>query len=319
LSATVDGKRVRYTGAVGTDASAADVVVERASEAHDGDRDGTGSYPDTGVRREAKQAFVEKVRGDNPFGWGELVITEGDDGFRVRHEDDAGTPPSELVGYEEPHEAEGIARYDDEGGYRPTKSETTLPTGWLFTSLDAEGLAEVIRRFYPASIENSYLDERDELDVTHWDETAARQTGRYAEVDRLGDDAVRRATGSFCSEECSKRREWGVSGDEPASGDGDFPCREPCSLFVAGAKEFLSQEEKDATVEVSRDDAEALLAALDGRRRESTDEAVELSVGDAEALLDALDDDEPRRGDLGEGSNEYRRRYTASKLREVVW
>jgi len=94
LSATVDGKRVRYTGAVGTDASAADVVVERASEAHDGDRDGTGSYPDTGVRREAKQAFVEKVRGDNPFGWGELVITEGDDGFRVRHEDDAGTPPS---------------------------------------------------------------------------------------------------------------------------------------------------------------------------------------------------------------------------------
>ncbi len=321
VSATVDGKRISYTGAVGTDPSVADVVVERASEADEeaGDGDATSSYSDTGVRREAEKAFIEKVGEGEALEWGQLLITRADDGYCVRHVDDSEVSTSELVSYEEPREAEGVSRYDDDGEYRPTKSETTLPTGWIFESIDTDALVEVVRRFYPASIENSYLDEGDELDVTDWDETAERQTGIYAEVDSLDDDAVRRATHALCANGCAKRREWKVADDEEPSNNGDFPCREPCSLFVAGAREFLSQEEKDATVEVSKEDAEALLAALDGLPQEGGEETVELSVGDAEALLDALDEDEPRRGALGEEANEYRRRYTASKLKEVVW
>lgn len=257
--------------------------------------------PDTGVRDEAEEWFVGWVDdAETERSWGELALTTSAGGYDVRHGEDTGVPVEELDAYDEPKEAREIAKFDDDGEYRPMNGETTLPTGWVFPSLDADGLTEVVRYVYPASVENRYLELHDELDVTHWEETGGRQTGIYAKAEDLEGDALRRAADAFCASRCVKRREWEESDEEEidSPAEGDFPCREACSLFVSGAREFVGQEEENEkeTVEIRKGDAEALLEALDA-----------LSEGRV-----------PRRGELGDGGNEYRARYTASKLREVV-
>ncbi len=246
--------------------------------------------PDTGVSADATGWFVGWVEDgervdETPAGtrrpWGELALTAHGSGYDVRHADDTGVPAEELEAYDDPMEAREIARFDDEGGYRPMKGETTLPTGWVFRSLDADALTEVVGQVYPASLENRYLELNDALDVTHWDETSGRQTGIYADVDELTGEPLRCATEAFCASRCVKRREWEASEDEniDSQSEGGFPCREACSLFVVGAREFVEQE------------------------RGETD-------GETDAL-GTPPEEEPRRGELGDPANEYRKRYTA--------
>lgn len=252
--------------------------------------------PDAGVKADAESRFLGWLeRGETadtvPLGtrrsWGQLVITSLGSGYDVRHLDDTGVPFEELERYDVPSEAREIAKFDDGGEYRPMNGETTLRTGWVFPSLDADGLTEVIRRIYPASLENAHLESHGELDVTHWEETAERQTGLYADVDELKGEALRCATEAFCASRCAKRREWQESEDKeiPSETDGDFPCREACSLFVAGAREFVKQER-------------------DG-------------VENHEAMPDELTEEAPRRGELSDPANEYRVRYTSSRREEV--
>lgn len=255
----------------------------------------TTADPDAGVRGDAESWFVgwlEDGEGtdETPAGrrrrWGELALTAHDSGYDVRHTDDTGVPAEELDAHEDPIGARGIAKFDDEGGYRPMNGETTLPTGWVFPTLDADGLTEVVRHIYPASVENRYLEANDALDLTHWDETSERQTGIYADVDELTGEPLRCATEAFCASRCVKRREWEASEDEriDSESEGEFPCREACSLFVVGAREFVNQEKGE------------------------TD-------GEMEAL-GTPPEEEPRRGELGDPANEYRKRYTASRQKE---
>jgi len=245
---------------------------------------------DAGVRADAESWFIGWLEDgeqtdEQPQGarlsWGELALTAHSSGYDVRHTDDTGTPAEELEAYDDPTKAREIAKFDDEGGYRPMNGETTLPTGWVFPSLDADGLTEVVGHIYPASLENRYLELNDALDVTQWDETSERQTGIYADVEELRGEPLRCATEAFCASRCVKRREWEETEDETidSESEGDFPCREACSLFVAGAREFVKQEK-----------------------------------GETEGEMEALETppvEEPRRGELGDPANEYRQRYTA--------
>jgi sirohydrochlorin cobaltochelatase len=107
----------------------------------------------------------------------------------------------------------------------------------------------------------------------------------YADVDELTGDALRRATDAFCVSRCVKRREWEESEDETIESEsgGDFPCREACSLFVSGAREFVKQ------------DAEQ----------------------DEDVKMDVPAEDAPRRGNLADPANEYRVRYTSARRKEV--
>jgi len=226
---------------------------------------------DAGVRADAESWFVgwledgeqtdEQLSGARRS-WGEIALTaHADSEYDVRHTDDTGVPAEELEAYDDPTKAREIAKFDDEGGYRPMRGETTLPTGWVFPSLDADGLTEVVRHIYPASLENRYLELNDALDVTQWDETSERQTGIYADVEELRGEPLRCATEAFCASRCVKRREWEESEDEKidSESEGEFPCREACSLFVAGAREFVEQERsetEDNFQETTDDEAE---------------------------------------------------------------
>jgi sirohydrochlorin cobaltochelatase len=259
--AEVDGKRVWYSGAVGTEPLLADVVIERA---HDclAERDwagpvaahGTSDMVERSEAEAARDAFLARIKEDSPRTWGQLAITatKTDDGRRydLRHVDDRDADPEDLDSHADPTETRDAVRFTDDGEYRPLATAATLPSGWVLSGLDAPDLLRAVEFVYPASVANWYREERGELDVTHFREAAARQTGIYADVGDLGRDALDYAVEACCVDgQCCARREWDATADDEIDvprGDGAFPCREPCSMFVAAAREFREIEDGES-------------------------------------------------------------------------
>lgn len=235
--------------------------------------------------------------------WGQLLVTArlGEAGrrrYEVRHVADA--DGAALDRYDDPHAARRLTKYDERGRYRPLKTAPTLQRGWVFEGLDEREVVETVEAFYPATVENWSLERTGELDVSHWDETAERQTGIYDIVDELDEAAVERIAESCCVDsQCLKRRRWGKDEGTPLEadpGEGVFPCREPCSLVVAAARKWTMLE-----------------------REESRTYEFELTPSEKEQIEEIIDAvaegrvDEIREGDVYEGANRYRARFLRAK------
>jgi hypothetical protein len=237
--------------------------------------------------------------------WGQLHITTelGENGqrtYELRHTADSEIDANELDTHDDPLDAREIATLDEDGQYRPLKTAPTLRQGWRFMDLDGRDLVRTVEFFYPATVPNWHREREGELDVSHYRETAERQTGIYDVVDELDRDGVERLAAACCVDsQCLKRREWDESADDELDvprGDGEFPCREPCSLVIAAARQFaILESEQSKTYEFEltpseKSQVEELIAAVaDGRT------------------------DEIREADLGDGANRYRARYLRAK------
>lgn len=237
--------------------------------------------------------------------WGQVLVRAelGSDGHRVyhvRHEDDAGVDLAALEVHTDPLAARRLVTYDDRGRYRPLKTAPTLPTGWAFTDLDGRALVRLVDLVYPATVANWYLERRGELDVNHYRETAERQTGIYDLVEELPFEAVEWLAEACCVDsQCLKRREWDEGDETPLDvprGTGEFPCREPCSLVVAGARKWTMLE-----------------------REQTRTYEFELTLAEKAQLEDILDavaegrTDDIREADFSDGANRYRARYLRAK------
>lgn len=236
--------------------------------------------------------------------WGELRIHARREGgvhaYDVRHVDDARADVADLDAYADPLDARTVVKRDDDGDYRPLKTAPTLPHGWVYPTLDADELVETVEFVYPASVANWRRERDGDLDVTHWQETAGRQSGIYEIVQQLPREALEWAAEACCTDgACLKRREWDNTDDDELAverGDGEFPCREPCSLFVTAARKFTTLE---------REDDHEYTFSLTPTEKEQV-----------EGLLDAVADDtvdEIRPADLNEDANQYRARYLRAK------
>ena len=242
--------------------------------------------------------------------WGELAITatvdpeNGTRSYGLRHIDDASADPDDLDTYHDPLDVRDLVKYDDRGRYRPLSTAPTLPTGWVFPDLTADDLVWAVDFAYPATIPNWHRERKGELDVSHWTETINRQTGIYGVVktwDRgEGHDHVNRVAEACCDDsECLKRREWEYDEEtdlDVDGGDGAFPCREPCSLLIASAREWTKLEgEESRTYEF---------------------ELTESEKQQVEAIVEAVADgrvEEIREADLSDPANRYRARYLRAK------
>lgn len=240
--------------------------------------------------------------------WGQLLVTArmGVDGRRrydLRHRDDRDREREELDEYHDPAAARHLSRFDADGGYRPLPTAPTLRSGWVFPDLSPEELVRAVEHFYPATVANWHLEHEGALDVTHWRDTADRQTGMYDLVDELPREAIEWAAHACCVDaSCLKRRRWEFDEDrelDVPAGAGEFPCREACSLFVAAAREWALAE------------------------RETTQAyEFELTPGEKaqlEAIVAAVAEDEledVREGALDDPANRYRVRYLYAKLFE---
>ncbi|MFC5969905.1 DR2241 family protein [Halomarina salina] len=240
--------------------------------------------------------------------WGELLLTatldETDGGggrhYYLRHEDDADESTDDLDVHEDPLDARDIAKLDDDGRYRPLKTAPTLRTGWVFPRLTGERLVQAVDFFYPATVANWHREREGDLDVTHWRETAERQTGIYEIIDELSGEQVEWLAESCCVDsQCLKRRQWDEDEEtdlDVPRGDGEFPCREPCSLVVAAARKWAINEGET--------------------EREYTFTLTPSEKGQLEDLVDAVAEgrtDEIREADVFDGANRYRARWLRAK------
>ena len=237
--------------------------------------------------------------------WGDVVVTAtlasaGHRRYEIRHADDTGIEATELDAHHDPLDAREIATYDDRGRYRPLKTAPTLVSGWVFPDLDGRDAVETLDILYPASVANWNLEREGDLDVTHWRETAERQTGIYDVIEDLAPEAVDWVAEACCVDsQCLKRREWEYDADHDLAADGGagtFPCREPCSLVVAAARKWTKLEEEEThTYEFD----------LTPSEKEQV-----------EAIVDAVADgstDDIREADVYEGANRYRARFLRAK------
>ncbi|WP_394329565.1 hypothetical protein [Haladaptatus litoreus] len=154
---------------------------------------------------------------------------------------------------------------------------------------------------YPATVANWSKEREGNLDVTHFEETAERQTGIYANIENLDRKALENAVVACCADsQCCKRREWDAAENDEVEvprGDGEFPCREPCSLFVAAAREFLA---------VERSDAESTEPTFERTTERDADERL--------AFVDGVETGRPvRDGEMSDPANRYRARYRRAK------
>ena len=242
--------------------------------------------------------------------WGQLRVTVtpvegGRRAYEVRHVADADERVEELAVHTDPGDMLEVRRTAADGSYRPLSTAPTLRPGWVFVDLDPVEVVETVEHCYPATVANWHREREGDLDVTHWREAAERQTGIYDLVDELEGDAVAALAGACCVDSrCLKRRVWDEEDDaddnlDVSSGEGVFPCREPCSLVVAAAREFVRDE---------REDAEAVPLELEPRER-----------AQLRRLLDAAADGEVADiavGDLPDPANPLRLRYLRERLRD---
>lgn len=237
--------------------------------------------------------------------WGQLRITttlheDGRRRYALRHEDDGERPATDLESYADPLDARELVKLDDEGRYRPLKTAPTLPTGWHYPDLDAEELVRTIDFIYPATIENWHREREGDLDVTQFREAADRQTGIYDIVSELSGDQLEAAAEACCVDsQCLKRRQWDEDDETELDvdrGDGEFPCREPCSVFIAAARKFVTLE---------RERPRSYEFELTPTEKEQIEEIIDAV---AEDRLDGI-----READLNEGANRYRARYLRAR------
>ncbi|PSQ27109.1 hypothetical protein BRD06_05330 [Halobacteriales archaeon QS_9_67_15] len=241
--------------------------------------------------------------------WGQLRVTvtadeTGARRYELRHVDDADTDAADLTAHDDPLDARRIAKHDDRDRYRPLKTAPTLRTGWRFADLGPAEAVRAVESFYPATVTNWYREREGELDISHWRETVDRQSGIYGVVktwDRGdGYEHVNWVAEACCDDsQCLKRREWQYDDGtdlDVGGGDGEFPCREPCSVVISAARRWTKLEgEQSRTYEFE----------LTPSEKEQV-----------EAVVDAVADgrtDEIREADVYEGANRYRARFLRAK------
>ncbi|RXK49524.1 DR2241 family protein [Halorientalis pallida] len=242
--------------------------------------------------------------------WGQLRLTveRDDDGrrrYEVRHVDDTDATAEDLDHHEDPLDARQIAKHDERDRYRPLKTAPTLRSGWVFPDLDPTELVSTVDFFYPATVVNWHREREDDLDVDHWRATMERQSGIYGVVQTWdrgeGYEHVNWVAEACCDDsQCLKRREWQYDEEtdlDVDGGDGEFPCREPCSLVVSAARQWTKLEgEQSRTYEFE----------LTPSEKEQL-----------EAIVDAVAEgrsDEIREADVYDDANRYRTRFLRAKL-----
>jgi len=193
-----------------------------------------------------------------------------DGGYELRHVEDALVGEEALAPHTDPRDAREISKLTEGGEYRPLKSSPNLRRGWTLRVADEAALGVAMNYLYPAALVHWHLHREGRLEVTHYRENAARQSGIYKRVQRLSDTGVKNAALACCEDAvCLKKRLWDIEDRMPLEegrGGGEIPCPEPCSIYVSFARRvrlFEREERRLKEGELTESEREDLTALVD--------------------------------------------------------
>ena len=232
--------------------------------------------------------------------------------YEARHERDGHRSIQSLEWVStDPFYAREIAQTTNEGEHRPLKTSPNLKQGWALVDLDADGLWTALEYLYPAAAVHWHAGRAGSLRVTHWRETAARQSGIYSSVRLLKDEVVRNVVRACCADAvCLRRVAWEIDAgvplalaDEgPVHGDAPVPCPEACSMFISFARQVVKQER-------------APRREIAGLAPLGADELLQVREVIAAAATGSVA--AAREGEFGDPNNLRRIRYLAARLADA--
>jgi hypothetical protein len=273
-----------------------------------------GAHAPGGVAeaRRALAAWVDESGAEGRIFLQARLLATGDGRYEIRHRRDLhrSTQSLEWVS-DDPFFARAIAQTTNRGEHRPLKTAPNLKQGWALVGLDARGLWTALDYLYPACAVHWHAGRTGTLRVTHWRETAGRQSGIHSSVKALADDAVRRTARACCADAvCLRRVAWDIDemafldpiDEGPVEGDAAVPCPEACSMFVSLARQVLKIERAPRT------DVPGLGAV-------NAEELAQLRALVTTAASGSLG--ETREGEFEDPANLRRIRYLAARFDEM--
>ena len=191
---------------------------------------------------------------------GQIAIECRDDGsFTLTHRDDSAR--DDLAQHNHAEDAGELARFDDEGNYRPLKTAPDLRHGWQLTLQSLAELRTALDLFYPGRLAAFFAFEKHELIATPLRETLGRQSGMYRIAAQIDDPAADELVGNFCRSDggCLRTILWRRDAegtiastrlppekfdpifDQTGGGRPVIPllCQEACNLLVAEARKVV--------------------------------------------------------------------------------
>lgn len=164
-------------------------------------------------------------------------------GFEITHADDVGRKDLKVLG--NPHDAIVIARYDDDGRYRPLKTAPNLAHGWKLELASIDAVLLALDFLYPAELGAAAWQADGELSPVSLRQTLGRQSGMYAVTRKLSDSQACELIRNLCHKGCLRRILWPVEGEGVLCSQPYEPelvpllCAEACNLFVAEARKVV--------------------------------------------------------------------------------
>ncbi|HEV2095364.1 MAG TPA: DR2241 family protein [Chthoniobacterales bacterium] len=190
---------------------------------------------------------------------GEIQITPSAGGFELRHREDQAR--HDLATFSVAEDAIGLARYDDDGKYRPLKTAPNLRPGWRLELADAAAVEMAIEGFYPGRLPVFEIWRNERLMPTDLRETLHRQSGMYRIAAKISDRQIEAAVGQVCRSDggCLRTILWRRDGsgalpavrlpsekydpfhDQTGGGEETVPllCPEACNILIAAAREAV--------------------------------------------------------------------------------
>jgi sirohydrochlorin cobaltochelatase len=199
-------------------------------------------------------------------GIGQIEIRQDNPGFALCHREDAAREDLEI--YRSPDDGTELAKFSDDGNYRPLKTAPNLRHGWRLELADLDSLQQALESFYPGRLAALAAWEAHRLTTTPLRETLDRQTGMYRAAAKISDDEIDALVGRFCRSQggapgCLRTILWPRDGtgarpslrlpldkfiaplDQTGRGEKVMPllCQEACNLLVAEARRVVMDVE----------------------------------------------------------------------------
>lgn len=194
------------------------------------------------------QRFLAGFLCRGPCVIGQIHVTPD---YSMRHQEDAEKPGLKI--FTDPHDAIEIARYDDDGKYRPLKTAPNLRHGWQLRLIDLKNVSLALDFLYPSALATALLLTQARLGTVNLRDTLARQTGMYAVVKKISDEEAESVVVNTCNHEdgCLRHILWSISqgrrtplsryASEVQPSENEIPllCAEACNLLVAAGRKRL--------------------------------------------------------------------------------
>ncbi len=246
----LQGRLLYYSGAIGTEALLADVILDQVHEfdLKHGVKD-EGGMPKDGIPA-ALANWLQAGRDEI----GEVAITSiPEGGYSLCHIADRGREDLEV--HHQPADALFLSRNDATGAFRSLHTAPTLKRGWR---LDIGTLGELrlaLDFFYPAALGMAHSQEKGSLAAVPLRELLGRQTGMYKFTNTISDAQAHAMVGTCCADpNCLRRILWPLAAGQPLQGDAakktepnhapnavPLLCIEACTHIVSAARKIARE------------------------------------------------------------------------------